>query len=62
MDSDLVPSLVIAKTKLISETSSFSKNGKMAIIDGGLEERKLSLDAHIEISELGVLKDFQKSE
>ena len=59
MDSDLVPSLVIAKTKLISETSSFSKNGKMAIIDGGLEERKLSLDAHIEISELGVLKDFQ---
>ena len=59
LDSDLVPSLVIAKTKLISETSSFSKNGKMAIIDGGLEERKLSLDAHIEISELGVLKDFQ---
>ena len=59
LDSDLVPSLVIAKTKLIGETTSFSKNGKMVIIDGGLEERKLSLDAHIEISELGVLKDFQ---
>ncbi len=59
LDSELLPALLLAKTKLIGNTSTFSKGGKIAIIDGGIEERKLSLDAQIEINELGVLKDFQ---
>ena len=59
LDSELLPALVLAKTKLIGNTSTFSKGGKVAIIDGGIEERKLSLDAQIEINELGALKDFQ---
>ena len=59
LDSELLPALLLAKTKLIGNTSTFSKGGKVAIIDGGIEERKLSLDAQIEINELGVLKDFQ---
>jgi chaperonin GroEL (HSP60 family) len=59
LDSELLPALILAKTKLIGNTSTFSKGGNVAIIDGGIEERKLSLDAQIEINELGVLKDFQ---
>ena len=59
LDSELLPALLLAKTKLIGNTSTFSKGGKVAIIDGGIEERKLSLDAQIEINELGALKDFQ---
>jgi chaperonin GroEL (HSP60 family) len=59
LDSELLPALILAKTKLIGNTSTFSKGGNIAIIDGGIEERKLSLDAQIEINELGVLKDFQ---
>ena len=59
LDSELLPALLLAKTKLIGNTSTFSKGGNVAIIDGGIEERKLSLDAQIEINELGVLKDFQ---
>ena len=59
LDSELLPALVLAKTKLIGTTSTFSEGGRVAIIDGAIEERKLSLDAQIEINELGVLKDFQ---
>ena len=59
LDSELLPALLLAKTKLIGNTSTFSNGGKVVIIDGGIEERKLSLDAQIEINELGVLKDFQ---
>ena len=59
LDCELLPALVLAKTKLIGKTSTFSDGGKVAIIDGAIEERKLSLDAQIEINELGALKDFQ---
>ena len=59
LDTELLPALVLAKTKLIGRTPKFSEGGKIAIIDGAIEERKLSFDAQIEINELGVLKDFQ---
>ncbi len=59
LDSRLSPGLVLAKTKIISSTSTYSKGGRVAIIDGGIEERKLSLDAQIEVNDLGVLKDFE---
>ena len=33
LDSELLPALLLAKTKLIGNTSTFSKGGKVAIID-----------------------------
>ena len=59
LDTELLPALVLPKTKLIGSTPTFSEGGKIAIIDGAIEERKLSFDAQIEINELGALKDFQ---
>lgn len=57
-DSRLVHGLVLAKTRLDSSTPSFSKNGKIAIIDGDIESKKIELDASIEVSDTGALKSF----
>ena len=57
-DSRLVQGLVLAKTRLDSSTPSSSKHGKIAIIDGEFENKKIELEASIEISDIGSLKSF----
>ena len=57
-NSRLVHGLVLAKTRLDKSTPSFSKNGKIAIIDGELENKKIDLETSIEVSDIGALKSF----
>ncbi len=57
-DSMLVHGVVIPKTRLDIETSSFSNGGKIAIIDGGFENKKIDMDASIEVTNVGSLKEF----
>lgn len=57
-NSRLVHGLVLAKTRLDKSTPSFSKNGKIAIIDGEIESKKIDLEAHIEITDIGSLESF----
>ena len=57
-DSRLVNGLMIPKTRVDISTPSSSEGGIIAIIDGGLENVKLEMDAEIEVSSPGVLKGF----
>ena len=57
-DSKLIHGLVLPKTRLDLETPAFSNGGKIAIIDGGLENKKIDMDASIEITSIGSLKEF----
>ena len=57
-DSRLVNGLMIAKTRVDISTPPSSEGGIIAIIDGGLENVKLEMDAEIDISSPGVLKGF----
>ena len=57
-DSRLVNGLMIAKSRVDISTPSSSDGGIIAIIDGGLENAKLEMDAEIEVSSPGVLRGF----
>ncbi|RAH16796.1 MAG: thermosome subunit [Methanobacteriota archaeon] len=59
-DSELVNGLVIAKTRLDKITPASSEGGRVAVIDGGLENPKLEIDAEIEVRSAGVLQGFHK--
>ena len=60
IDTEIIQGLMIAKTRVdISSNSEFNE-GRVAIIDGGLENEKLDIDAEIEINSLGVIEDFHK--
>ncbi|MCP2502988.1 MAG: TCP-1/cpn60 chaperonin family protein [Candidatus Thalassarchaeaceae archaeon] len=60
LDSELVPALVLAKTRIDRNTPRFSDGGNIAILDGALENQKLELEAQIEVNDLGVLKEFHE--
>lgn len=60
LDSELSPSLILAKTRIDSNMPKSSEGGNIAILDGSLENRKLELDAQIEVESLGVLNEFHE--
>ncbi|MFQ3344039.1 MAG: thermosome subunit beta [Candidatus Poseidoniales archaeon] len=57
-DSELIHGLVLSKTRLDPQTSSFSNGGRVAIIDGGFENKKIDMDASIEVTNTGSLREF----
>jgi len=59
-DSTLIKGLMIAKTRVDMGTPRSSGEGTIAIIDGGLENAKLEMEAEIEVSSPGVLRDFHE--
>ena len=59
-DSEIIHGLMLRKQRLDFTTDGHSNGGKIAIIDGGLENRELELDAQIEIRSTGVLSGFQE--
>jgi len=59
-DSEIIHGLMLKKQRLDFTTESHSDGGKIGIIDGGLENRELELDAQIEIRSTGVLSGFQE--
>ena len=59
-ESEIIHGLMLKKQRLDFTTDSHSEGGKIAIIDGGFENRELELDAQIEIRNTGVLSGFQE--
>jgi len=59
-DSKLIHGLVLPKTRLDIATPSFSDGGKIAIVDGGFENKKIDMDSSIEVTSLGLLKEFHE--
>jgi len=60
MDSSLVNGLMLLKSRVDETSPENSEGGVIAIIDGGLEQPKLEVDASIEVSSLGVLQEFHE--
>jgi len=60
LESELLPALVLAKTRIDRNSPQTSNGGTIAILDGALENRKLELEAQIEVKNLGVLKEFHE--
>ena len=60
LNTELLPALVLAKTRVDRNLPSSSSNGKIVILDGSLENKKLELEAGIEVNSLGVMKDFHE--
>ena len=58
-ESEIIHGLMLKKQRLDFTTEAHSDGGKIAIIDGGFENRELELDAQIEIRSTGVLSGFQ---
>lgn len=59
-DSEIIHGLMLKKQRLDFTTETVSDGGKIAIIDGGLENKELELEASIEIRSTGVLSGFQE--
>ena len=59
VESEIIHGLMLKKQRLDFTTEAHSDGGKIAIIDGGFENRELELDAQIEIRSTGVLSGFQ---
>ena len=59
-DSEIIHGLMLKKQRLDFTTETVSDGGKIAIIDGGLENKELDLEASIEIRSTGVLSGFQE--
>ena len=59
-ESEIIHGLVLRKQRLDFTTPSSSHGGVIAIVDGGLENTELELDAQIEIQSTGVLAGFHQ--
>ena len=59
MDTTLVGGLMLLKSRVDIATPANSDGGRIAIIDGGLESKKLEMSASIEVDSPGVLQGFQ---
>jgi chaperonin GroEL (HSP60 family) len=58
MDSSLVNGLMLLKSRVDMATPASSDGGVIAIVDGGLENKKLEINASIEVEDTGVLQGF----
>jgi len=60
VDTEIIQGLMIPKTRVDMSAKSTSNKGRLAIIDGGLENQKLEIEAEIEISSPGAIEEFHK--
>ena len=58
MDSEVVNGLVLPKSRMDIASEATSEGGRIVIIDGGMESPSLDLDASIEVTNLGAMKEF----
>ena len=58
MDSKVVNGLVLPKSRMDIASEATSEGGRIVIIDGGMESPSLDLDASIEVTNLGAMKEF----
>ena len=60
MDTTLEKGLMLPKSRVDVSSPPVSEGGKVAIIDGGLDQEKLEINAYIEVENPGVLQNFHK--
>ena len=58
LETILVNGLMLLKSRVDKATSDKSEGGLVAIIDGGLESKKLEINASIEVDSPGILQGF----
>ena len=58
LDSEVVNGLVLAKSRMDMASTASSDAGRIVIIDGGMESPSLDLDAYIEVTDVGALREF----
>ena len=58
LETSLVNGLMLLKSRVDKATSDKSEGGLVAIIDGGLESKKLEINASIEVDSPGILQGF----
>jgi len=61
-DSEIINGLVLAKKPLSSKLPKTLVDGKIAIIDGGIENESNGLDMKIQIESVGVLEQFRQQD
>jgi len=59
-ESEIVHGMVLAKSRMDMATPANSDGGRIAIIDGGLENAKLEFEASIEVTSAGALRGFHE--
>jgi len=59
-ESEIVHGMVLAKSRMDMSTPANSDGGRVAIIDGGLENAKLEFEASIEVTSANALRGFHE--
>ncbi len=59
-ESEIVHGMVLAKSRMDMATPANSDGGRIAIVDGDLENAKLGLEASIEVTSTGALRSFHE--
>ncbi len=59
-ESEIVHGMVLAKSRMDMATPANSDGGRIAIVDGDLENAKLELEASIEVTSTGALRSFHE--
>ena len=57
-DSELVPGIVLVKSRLHREMKMRNQSGRILILDGGMEHRKPEIEASLKITNLGAIDEF----
>ena len=57
-DSELVPGIVLVKSRLHREMKMKNQSGRILILDGGMEHRKPEIEASLKITNLGAIDEF----
>tara|TARA_B100001250_G_scaffold414348_1_gene452130 strand:+ start:2533 stop:4152 length:1620 start_codon:yes stop_codon:yes gene_type:complete len=61
-DSRVMRGFVLAKKRISTNMPKEIKNGKIMLLDGGLENRSMKTDLKLNVTDVGVLESFRKKE
>ena len=61
-DSRVMRGFVLAKKRISANMPKEIKNGKIMLLDGGLENRSMKSDLKLNVTDVGVLESFRKKE
>ena len=61
-DSELIPGIILVKTRIHREMELKSKPGRILILDGGIEKRRPEIDASLKITNTGAIEAFHARE
>ena len=61
-DSELIPGIVLIKARVHREMEMKPDAGRILILDGGMEKRKLEIEASLKITSLGAIDSFHARE